>query len=114
MLDHALREWGVDDPWLARWAKRLSPVFERDGWCCTVPGCSARRNLHAHHIVFRSQGGGDEPANLTTLCAFHHQRGVHGGLLTVRGRAPHSLTYEIGLRSGLPPLARYRSGDLVA
>ena len=79
-----------------------------------MPGCSARRNLHAHHVVFRSQGGGDEPANLTTLCAFHHQRGVHGGLLTVRGRAPHALTYEIGLRSGLPPLARYRSGDLVA
>jgi len=114
MLDHALREWGVDEPWLARWAKRVSPVFERDGWRCTVPGCSAQRNLHAHHIVFRSRGGGDEPANLTTLCAFHHQRGTHGGLLTVRGRAPDALTYEVGLRSGLPPLARYRSGDLVA
>ena len=114
MLDHALREWGVNDPWLARWAKRVSSVFERDDWRCTVPGCSSRRNLHAHHIVFRSLGGGDEPENLTTLCAFHHQRGVHGGVITVRGRAPHALTYEVGLRPGLPPLARYRSGDLAA
>ena len=114
MLDHALREWGVDDRWLQRWAKRVSPVFARDGWRCTVPGCSSRRNLHAHHIAFRSRGGGDEPANLTTLCAFHHQRGVHAGLVAVRGRAPHALQFEIGVRPGLPPLARYRSGDLVA
>jgi hypothetical protein len=114
MLDHALREWGVKDPWLARWARRVSSVFERDDWRCTVPGCSARRNLHAHHIVFRLLSGGDEPENLTTLCAFHHQRGVHGGVITVRGRAPDALSYEIGLRPGLPPLARYGSGDLVA
>ena len=114
MLDHALRSWGVDEPWLARKMRRVSPVFERDGWRCTVPGCSSRRNLHAHHIVFRSAGGGDELANLTTLCAVHHQRGVHEGLITVRGRAPHGLTFEIGLRPGLPPLARYRSGDWVA
>lgn len=57
------------DPWLARWAKRVSPVF---------------------------------------------QRGVHGGVVTVRGRAPHALNFEIGVRPGLPPLARYRSGDLAA
>ena len=114
MLDHALREWDVDDRWLRRWAQRVSPVFDRDGWRCGVPGCSSQRNLHAHHIVFRSRGGGDEPENLTTLCAFHHQRGVHGGLVTVRGRARHALQFEIGVRPGLPPLARYRSGDLVA
>ena len=96
MLHHALRSWGVDEPWLARRMKRVSPVFERDGWQCTVPGCTSQRNLHAHHIVFRSAGGGDDPENLTTLCVFHHQRGVHGGLVTVRGRAPHALGFEIG------------------
>ncbi len=57
----------------------------------TVPGCSGRRNLHAHHIVFRSAGGSDALENQTTLCAFHHQRGVHGRTVRITGR---------GIRSG--------------
>jgi hypothetical protein len=35
-------------------------VFERDGWRCTVPGCSSCRNLHSHPIVFRSHHGPGE------------------------------------------------------
>ena len=81
-------------------------VFERDGWRCTVPGCTSQRNLHAHHIVFRSAGGSDEDANLTTLCAFHHQRGVHAGVIRVSGCAPGALVFEL-------PLGRFRSGDVV-
>jgi len=81
-------------------------VFERDGWRCTVPGCTSLRNLHAHHVRFRSAGGGDAPENLTTLCAAHHLRHVHAGVVRIRGRAPHALEFEL-------PLARYRSGDLV-
>ena len=111
MLDHALTSWGADDPWLKRRIRRQYRVFERDGWRCTVPGCSARRNLHAHHIEFRSRGGSDAPENLTTLCAVHHQRGVHAGRVEITGRAPSALVYELGLRPGLPPLERYRSGD---
>jgi hypothetical protein len=114
MLDHALESWGADDPWLRRHLRTHYQVFERDGWRCTVPGCSVRRNLHAHHIVFRSAGGSDALANQTTLCAVHHQRGVHAGRVRIRGRAPGGLAYELGLRPGLPPLARYRSGDRVA
>src|SRR6185295_16023673 len=64
MLEHALAEWCAVP-------NREHRVFERDGWRCTVPGCSSYRNLHAHHVVFRSHGGSDEPANLTTLCAWH-------------------------------------------
>jgi hypothetical protein len=82
-------------------------VFERDGWRCTVPGCTSYRNLHAHHVVFRSAGGGDDDANLTTLCAFHHQRGVHAGVIRVSGSAPSGLVFEL-------PLGRFRSGDVVA
>jgi hypothetical protein len=47
-------------------ARRL--VFQRDGHRCTVPGCRSAQNLDAHHIVFREQGGGHEPENLTLLC----------------------------------------------
>ncbi len=93
--------------------KKLA-IYERDGWRCTVPGCSSRRNLYAHHIVFRSARGSDAPENLTTLCAFHHQRGVHGGTVRITGRAPDGLWFELGVREGRPPLVRYRSGDRVA
>jgi hypothetical protein len=113
MIDHADATWGVDERWFKRQLRAKWAVFERDEWRCTVPGCSSRRNLHAHHIVFRSAGGSDALENQTTLCAFHHQRGVHGGTVRVAGQAPDRLTFELGTRTGRPPLARYRSGDYI-
>jgi hypothetical protein len=71
---------------------RSREVRERDGGFCRVPGCS-RHATHAHHLEFRSHGGGDEPENLVGLCAFHHLRCVHGGWLRVTGRAPDALTW---------------------
>ena len=111
LLAHALEAWDVDDRRLRRQLRDRLPIFERDGWRCTVPGCTSRRNLQAHHVVFRSAGGPDTAENQTTLCAFHHHRGVHGGTLRITGRAPAALVFELGTRAGRPPLARYRSGD---
>jgi hypothetical protein len=99
MLDHAIATWLAAGRRFRDYAD-----FERDGWRCTAPGCSARRGLQSHHIVFRSAGGADEPWNRTTLCAFHHHRGVHAGRLRIRGRAPGDLVYELGF-------GRLRSGD---
>jgi hypothetical protein len=62
-------------------------VRDRDHGECQVPGCSHRAQ-HAHHVVFRSRGGGDEQENQIALCAFHHLRCVHGGYLRAEGRAP--------------------------
>jgi hypothetical protein len=97
MVDEAIRTW-------ISLAQPGQEIFERDRWRCTVPACSARRNLHAHHVVFRSHEGPDEPRNLTTLCAWHHQRGVHDGLIRIRGRAPDNLVFEL-------PIGRFLSGD---
>jgi hypothetical protein len=97
LLDHAIATW-------VALARPGHEIFERDRWRCTVPACSARRNLHAHHVVFRSHEGSDEAWNLTTLCAWHHQRGVHGGLIRIRGRAPDDLVFEL-------PIGRFLSGD---
>jgi len=107
MLDHAIQVWSRAD----ERARREYRIFERDGWRCAVPGCTSYRNLQLHHIVFRSQGGGDEPENLITLCAWHHQRGVHGGLVRITGRAPDRLRFELGLREGEPPLVVYDSEE---
>jgi hypothetical protein len=85
------------------------PLFERDGWRCRVPGCSAHGPLHLHHIVFRAHGGGDEPENLVTLCAFHH-KALHDGWIRCVGRAPDGLYWELGTgpgnRFGGVPVAR--------
>jgi hypothetical protein len=114
MLDHAVASWTVDDVWLRRrMSRKHYAVLERDDWRCVMAGCTSQRNLHVHHIEFRSAGGSDEADNLVTLCAFHHQRGVHGGTAAVRGRAPSHLEFDLGTRPGLPSLARFRSGDRV-
>jgi hypothetical protein len=108
ILDSALLTWSLRDPA----ARRPDPVMERDGWRCAVPGCTSRRNLHDHHVLFRSAGGCDAPVNRVTLCVFHHQRCLHLGLMRIGGCAPEGLVFELGVRSGEPPLARYRFGDV--
>jgi hypothetical protein len=77
---------------------RARKVRERDEGHCQVPGCS-RRAAHAHHVLFRSHGGGDELDNQVALCAFHHLRCVHGGYLSVVGRAPDELRWFL---NGVP------------
>lgn len=68
---------------------RLSPelyeemkqrIFERDEFKCRY--CGSRNNLHAHHIVYRSEQGTDTASNLVTLCVFCHD-GVHQGKLCI-------------------------------
>jgi hypothetical protein len=108
MLDHALSTWGaLDDKVAAR-----HRIFARDGWRCAAPGCSSMQNLHDHHIRFRSAQGGNALENRITLCAFHHLRGVHAGLLRCGGRAPDGLRWEMGIRPDRPPRLAYRSGDI--
>jgi hypothetical protein len=109
MLDHALDSWMAPNG-RVRAAHR---VFERDGWRCTVPGCSSYRNLHDHHIVFRSAGGSDEAGNRTTLCASHHLRGIHAGRLGCSGIAPNGLRFELGLRRGAPALVTFGPGERI-
>ena len=97
LLEHACQEW-MSQP------RHRDPVFERDGWRCAVPACSSRRNLHDHHRQFRSRGGTNERSNRVTTCAWHHLRGIHGGLVRVDGLAPDGLLWELGLRPGRDPL----------
>jgi hypothetical protein len=108
MLEHAFATWQLANAEL----QREHRVFERDGWRCTLPGCTSYGNLHDHHIAYRSHGGSNALWNRTTLCVWHHQRGEHAKVLRCRGRAPAKLRFDLGLRPGRPPLARYRSGDV--
>jgi len=79
-------------------ARAGDAVYIRDGWRCMAPGCTSRRNLEDHHLVYRAQGGDDDLSNRACLCRFHHQRGEHGGLASCSGRAPLAITWRLGRR----------------
>jgi hypothetical protein len=108
MLEHAFETWELANAEL----RRAHRVFERDGWRCTFPGCTSYGNLQDHHLEYRSRGGSNALWNRTTLCLWHHLRGEHAQVIRCRGRAPGRLRFELGLRPGRAPLARYRSGDV--
>jgi len=75
--------------WCAAYRAR---ILRRDGWRCravldpallALAGmedsgprrrCKRRSRLEVHHIVNRSQGGGDTDDNLLTLCDHHHDQ----------------------------------------
>jgi len=99
LLLHAIAEWEAQP-------RHRDPIFARDGWRCCVPGCTARRSLEDHHIVFRSQGGSNEQWNRLAACNWHHHQGVHGYVIRASGRAPFDVTWELGLRPGREPLMR--------
>ena len=44
----------------------------------------------------------DDEDNLTTLCAKHHLRGVHAGIVRIVGRAPDALRFDVGPFSFAP------------
>jgi hypothetical protein len=81
-------------------SKGWHAVFDRDGYQCTFPHCTARARLHPHHIEFRSHFGKkrqleqDSPCNVTTLCVFHH-RLMHSGVIGVKGKAPFDLEWTM-------------------
>lgn len=50
---------------------------------CRFPGCSNARYIDMHHIKHWANGGETKPANLVSLCRFHH-RAVHEGGFDVR------------------------------
>jgi len=55
-------------------------VLHRDGYKCQhkVKGTKHSKQLHVHHVVWRRDGGTDEPGNLLTLCCDCHEA-LHAG-----------------------------------
>jgi hypothetical protein len=74
-------------------AKLTRQVLHRDGLRCANPGCGRRRNLHAHHIVFRSHGGPTSLSNEVTVCDTCHAL-IHRGLLEVSGSPDEGLRWR--------------------
>jgi hypothetical protein len=43
-----------------------------DGERCRFPGCTRHKKLHAHHVVYWSDGGSTDLDNLVLVCSRHH------------------------------------------
>jgi hypothetical protein len=93
LLEDYAETW--DDPRLIP-KRRWTRIYERDGYRCMAPGCTARRRIQDHHIQYRSHQGSDELWNQLTLCNFHHHQGEHGQYAQVRGTAPLDVTWRLG------------------
>jgi hypothetical protein len=103
IADHFVEVWSEHEKGVAM---DLHPdtrrrTLLRQGGLCAVPGCS-RAAEHVHHVVYRSQGGPDDPWNLIGICSPHHLHGVHRGYLTVKGRAGELLVWRLGPRDVVP------------
>ncbi len=91
-------------------------VYERDGYSCCYPGCTARAELHPHHIELRSRFGKkgrrqrDDPSNIVTVCEFHHSL-RHDELIGIKGKAPFQLRWEA---PALMKQALLRLGDALS
>jgi hypothetical protein len=108
IAEHFIKVW---KPLIAQRKTLQARIRERDRHLCQVPGCS-RPAVHAHHLRLRSQGGSDDEWNLISLCAAHHLRGIHGGLLRVTGSAPDELRWQvIGPEGDFIPLGEPRAGS---
>jgi hypothetical protein len=102
MLEDFVDTW--DDPRAAP-KRRSDAIYIRDGWRCSAPACTSRRNLEDHHLEYRSRAGGDALGNRTCLCRFHHQWGEHGTLASCIGTAPLGIMWRLGL----PRITRFRN-----
>jgi len=94
MLEDFANTW--DDP-RAMPKHKADRIYIRDGWRCTAPGCSSRKNLESHHLHYLSRGGHRTAEHSQiTVCRFHHQMGEHGAFARCRGKAPLDVTWRLG------------------
>src|SRR5450755_1718646 len=105
---HALKNPAVfQNKWLYQkginygYANTKAYVLTRDGYTCQqCQGKSKEHRLEVHHIIFRSQQGSDEQANLLTLCKTCHDD-VHAGTITLKrtGKKKGSLLHATQMNS---------------
>jgi hypothetical protein len=56
----------------------------RDETCC-FPGCTCKKYVDYHHVLFWGHNGFTDPDNLLKLCRFHHTL-LHLGIFKIEPR----------------------------
>ena len=98
----AIQPWGRDLKHsrvgrCASWAQHRA-LHKRAGGCCQYPGCTARRELEAHHVIACERGGATELANLILLCPRHHKL-LHDHHIHTSGDAERPVFTDAGGRA---------------
>lgn len=79
LKDPTVRGWGYQKGLNYGFANSKAACLNRDNYTCQC--CKTKKGtLHAHHIIYRSQGGADTLDNLITLCEECHKK-LHNGEL---------------------------------
>ena len=105
-----LPDGAIDRPNTSTLARK---VRMRDGERCTNPGCGNRKQLQAHHIVFRANGGRSAMTNEVAVCRRCHTL-LHAGLVAIERDEAGQLSWVPRVRTAgtaspiefLPELAR--------
>ena len=80
------------------WLNLQRQTFERDRFKCTYcKGKSKCYELHAHHLIFRSEGGEDVLDNLTTLCKKCHVSYHEGEIELKRVKSKGKIDTELAI-----------------
>lgn len=116
---HLIKNPALANPYIARWGYQRGAnygfentkamVLDRDGYKCHI--CKTKKKnvkLEVHHIVFRSNGGGDEADNLITLCHDCHKK-LHDGKvkLNLKGKPKGQLNHATQMNSIRIRLLKY-------
>lgn len=104
------RHWGYQKGPDYGFGNSKAACLNRDNYTCQC--CKTKKGtLHAHHIVYRSQGGADTLDNLITLCEECHKKLHRGELQTfeskLKGKKKGSLKHATQMNSIRKQLLRY-------
>lgn len=105
---HALKNPAVlNNKWLYQkginygFANTKAYVLDRDNYICQhCNGKSKDSRIHVHHIIFRRNGGSDEPENLICLCKTCHDK-LHNDEITLnlKGKKKSQLKHATQMNS---------------
>lgn len=101
LANEKVRHWGYQKGTNYGFENTKAMVLNRDNYTCQCcKGKHKDSKLEVHHIIFRSQGGSDEPENLITLCHACHYDLHHGKINPkLKGKAKGQLKYATQMNS---------------
>ncbi len=95
----AYRKWGYQKGTLFNYGNIRAYILQRDGYKCKQ--CNTKKGtMEVHHIIFRKNGGSDDPENLITLCHDCHQS-LHNEEIKLKngGKKKGTLKYATQMNS---------------
>ena len=96
-----IRPWGYQKGPNYGFENTKAMVLNRDGYTCQF--CKGKHkdpSLEVHHIVFKCNGGSNEPENLITLCHTCHDDLHHGRIiLKAKGKTKGTLNFATQMNS---------------